>query len=84
MMLNRTNCDRKSEFSGILTKPLNPRAGAPLRSLYYGAPGAPLRSLYYGAPGTPLRSLYYGAPLRSLAISSIFKCNKRIGNKTLG
>jgi len=28
MMLFRTNCDRKSQFSGILTEPLNPRAMA--------------------------------------------------------
>ena len=25
-MLNGSNCDRKSQFSGILTEPLNPRA----------------------------------------------------------
>ena len=24
-MFNRTNCDRKSQLSGILTKPFNPR-----------------------------------------------------------
>ena len=24
-MFNRTNCDRKAQFSGILTEPLNPR-----------------------------------------------------------
>ena len=24
-MFNRTNCDRKSQLSGIFTKPLNPR-----------------------------------------------------------
>ena len=24
-MLNRSNCDQKSQLSGILTKPLNPR-----------------------------------------------------------
>jgi len=26
-MFNRTNCDRKSQFTGILTEPLNPREG---------------------------------------------------------
>ena len=27
-MFNATNCDQKSEFSGILTEPLNPRVHA--------------------------------------------------------
>ena len=28
-MFNGSNCDRKSQFSGILTEPLNPRAQGP-------------------------------------------------------
>ena len=34
MMFNRINCNRKSQLSGILTEPLNPREGYPCESSY--------------------------------------------------
>ena len=49
-MFNGSNCDRKSQLSGILTEPLNPRGGG---HIFFTFPGGAEQSAPLGPENIP-------------------------------